>query len=257
MVTATASSGGAGDPTTGSGLGLGLALEDGRALPTSGAVTPPRPGPSGVSAATAFTPDRGLRLPAYELAEHTADGLADGSPWPSSRTRSGVLGHSAFSDAAHDSPSSIPSAVYLDESRPMITPAPRRQELRLAPPSTAHVPSMFMPASSPASFWKLADLGSTPGRAGPDLSPTKLGNGAVGDDEMAGDERSSPVPTIMGRIPMESPSKPGLNRATTTTTTTTTTTDAAAAAVAARRGAILDSSDDESDDDEEIIDLGM
>ncbi|KAI5305894.1 transcription factor, partial [Ascosphaera atra] len=40
---------------------------------------------------------------------------------------------------------------------PFITPAPRRmQQPKLAPPSTAHVPSKYMPLSSPAQFWKFA-----------------------------------------------------------------------------------------------------
>lgn len=39
----------------------------------------------------------------------------------------------------------------------LITPAPKRmQQPRLAPPSTAHIPSKYMPLSSPAQFWKFA-----------------------------------------------------------------------------------------------------
>jgi forkhead protein FKH len=58
----------------------------------------------------------------------------------------------------------------------MATPAPLRQNPRLAPPSTLVAPSKFMPDSSPGgpnSFWKqLGIMNSTPAR-GVDISPLK------------------------------------------------------------------------------------
>ncbi|KAK2764240.1 transcription factor [Emmonsiellopsis sp. PD_33] len=81
----------------------------------------------------------------------------------------------ALSDTITNSPPNpILSSSFLDDTTSsMITPAPRRQRVQLGPPSTARVPSTFMPMSSPAQFWKFADnIGSTPGRAGGgDMSP--------------------------------------------------------------------------------------
>lgn len=85
----------------------------------------------------------------------------------------------------------------------MITPAPQRQQPRLPPPSTAQIPSKFMPMSSPAQFWKFADIESTPARALPDMSPLK--GAEPGDDGGLGDiPSSSPPPPNLA-----SPSKPG------------------------------------------------
>lgn len=64
------------------------------------------------------------------------------------------------------------------------TPAPQAQHLQLAPPSSAQqqqLPSSFMPASSPAPFWKYMQLSSTPIRNN-DLSPTKFSSPPVGAD---------------------------------------------------------------------------
>lgn len=73
------------------------------------------------------------------------------------------------------------SSSYLDtpfhpSQSSLITPAPLRQNPRLAPPSTLVAPSKFMPESSPVGsgglFWK-GIMGVTPGQAAPDLSPIK------------------------------------------------------------------------------------
>lgn len=74
------------------------------------------------------------------------------------------------------------SSSYLDtpfhhSQHSIVTPAPMRQNPRLAPPSTLVAPSKFMPESSPAGpglFWK-GIMGVTPGQAVPDLSPIKAG----------------------------------------------------------------------------------
>ena len=52
--------------------------------------------------------------------------------------------------------------------------------------------------SSPAQFWKFADIGSTPARPVPDMSPLK------GEPDMGGFPSSSPPPPNLA-----SPSKPG------------------------------------------------
>ncbi|KAI1617270.1 forkhead box protein J1 [Exophiala viscosa] len=123
---------------------------------------------------------------------------------------------------AYTLPSSLPpphhspvnptlSSSYLDtpfhpSQHSIVTPAPLRQNPRLAPPSTLVAPSKFMPESSPAGpglFWK-GLMAVTPGQPLPDISPVK------DDDPRAnGIDRhvmsSSPPPMDEG---MGSPSKP-------------------------------------------------
>ncbi|RDW22935.1 fork head domain-domain-containing protein [Yarrowia lipolytica] len=69
------------------------------------------------------------------------------------------------------------------------TPAPAAPNLSLAPPSAQQqLPSSFMPASSPAPFWRFMQLSSTPVRGGEGFSPVKYspsregGSGARGGD---------------------------------------------------------------------------
>jgi hypothetical protein len=56
----------------------------------------------------------------------------------------------------------------------LVTPLVTRHAPRLAPPSTAQMPSQYMNFSSPAPFWKFVDLPSTPARGPLELSPIKL-----------------------------------------------------------------------------------
>lgn len=106
-----------------------------------------------------------------------------------------------LSGNATGSPPVLSSSYYDEGPSSMITPAPQRHQPRLPPPSTAQIPSKFMPMSSPAQFWKFADIGSTPARLVPDMSPLKGGNlGALGDGLMPS---SSPPPPNFA-----SPSKP-------------------------------------------------
>ncbi|KKA30376.1 hypothetical protein TD95_001036 [Thielaviopsis punctulata] len=59
-----------------------------------------------------------------------------------------------------------PTLAYMpDDSLSFITPAPPRVNPHLAPPSTVQKPSQHMPTSSPAPFWRLMDLASTPSRS--------------------------------------------------------------------------------------------
>lgn len=172
----------------------------------------------------AYTPDRGTR-PARRI-QYDATDADEQSPLP--RSRSTTLGKNnnwnlseASTTAVNGTQSSsaaqgptvagsnvdspiLSSSYYDNDGAPtssMITPAPRRQQPRLAPPSTAQIPSKFMPMSSPAQFWKFADLGSTPAKGPivPDMSPLKemrpsmRGRGA--DDDVVS---SSPPPQIPG-----------------------------------------------------------
>jgi hypothetical protein len=135
-----------------------------------------------------FTPDRG------QLSNAAQDQLpGDGSPLPRHRRP-----HGAFANAPG---SPILSSSYMQEDgSSFITPAPHRVHPRLAPPSTAQRPSQHMPTSSPAPFWKYADImGSTP-LAKFDLSPLKGTRG-----ESSHPLSSSPAPARRSSIP--SPSK--------------------------------------------------
>lgn len=191
--------------------GLGLGLDEGRDSHSSttgpvklspGSVTPPRLSSYPVSAKEAFTPDRGSHVPASNRLDNGANKFGDGSPLLISRTRNSLFG---LSDAARGSPPTLSSSTYLDEAHSMITPAPRRHEVKLAPPSTAQVPSMFMPASSPAPFWKYVDFGSTPARPLPEISPTK--------SSILMKQRSSSPPRPKDVGDVESPSKPAAEKA--------------------------------------------
>lgn len=82
-----------------------------------------------------------------------------------------------------------------DSSRlnPLVTPLVTRHAPRLAPPSTAQVPSQYMNFSSPAPFWKYIDLPSTPAKQPLDLSPIKLRpSGSEGRDDEEPPQPSSP-----------------------------------------------------------------
>lgn len=148
-----------------------------------------------VAAKEAYTPERGSHLPHQQM-HGLPDHFGDDSPLPP-RSRNAIYG---FSDAAAaGSPPTLSSSAYYDEGQSLITPAPRRQNPKLAPPSTAHLPSTYMPTSSPAPFWRFADDTSTPARLLPDLSPLKTGGTAA----MAELQSSSPPPVTSG-----SPTKP-------------------------------------------------
>ncbi|RMD42758.1 hypothetical protein DV735_g2383, partial [Chaetothyriales sp. CBS 134920] len=114
------------------------------------------------------------------------------------------------------------SSSYLDTPfRPsqssLLTPAPLRQNPRLAPPSTLVAPSKFMPESSPAGptlFWK-GIMGVTPGAPVADLSPVKPGqmhrDGERNRLNGEGIDRNlmSSSPPLMDGIGSESPTKVG------------------------------------------------
>lgn len=124
------------------------------------------------------------------------------SPLPSHRPR-GFRPSFGLSDAAAaGSPPTLSSSYMEDGGSSMITPAPQRHEVRLAPPSTLVPPSKFMFDSSPVGpgsslQWKSFMMGSTPARPGPDISPLKT-DLSLGPDVPS----SSPPP-----VGMASPSK--------------------------------------------------
>ncbi|KAJ5467722.1 Winged helix-turn-helix transcription repressor DNA-binding [Penicillium sp. IBT 31633x] len=172
-----------------------------------------------VAPVEAYTPERGSRLGRGLGSDHPLRHMnprdyEEPSPLPSrshhhNSSMSTQAQHSSnklaraygMSDNVTGSPPVLSSSYYNEEPSSMITPAPQRQQPRLPPPSTAQIPSKFMPMSSPAQFWKFADIGSTPARPPPDMSPLK---GEVEDRIIGGFPSSSPPPPNL-----VSPSKPG------------------------------------------------
>lgn len=163
-----------------------------------------------VAPVEAYTPERGSRA-AHPLRNSRLD-YDEPSPLPTrsannlnddsnNNSTATTLGRAyGLSDNVVNSPPILSSSYYDDGPSSMITPAPQRQQPRLPPPSTAQIPSKFMPMSSPAQFWKFADIGSTPARPVQDTSPLK---GEPGDVLGSIPSSSPPPPNLV------SPSKPG------------------------------------------------
>lgn len=159
--------------------------------------TSPAPSPalSSFNSTVQFTPDRPLQRTTLQ---DTLPG--DGSPLPRHRrSHNGTFG---LSDNIPGSPPVLSSSYLQEEGSSFVTPAPHRVHPRLAPPSTAQRPSQHMPTSSPAPFWKYADIGSTPLKgASFDLSPIKR-TGPL-------PQSSSPPPPADRRSAGGSPSRSG------------------------------------------------
>ncbi|KAJ5439681.1 transcriptional regulator family: Forkhead [Penicillium daleae] len=172
-----------------------------------------------VAPVEAYTPERGSRLGRGVGSDHPLRHMnprdyEEPSPLPA-RSHNGNTASSSrvqnssnnlsraygLSDNVAGSPPVLSSSYYDEGPSSMITPAPQRQQPRLPPPSTAQIPSKFMPMSSPAQFWKFADIGSTPARPVPDMSPLK---GEPDERIIGGFPSSSPPPPNLA-----SPSKPG------------------------------------------------
>lgn len=155
-----------------------------------------------------LTPVRPTRKP---LPDEAGAGM-DGSPLPRVRkpNTSSTLG---LVETAPASPT-LTSSYLQDDAASFVTPAPHRVHPKLAPPSTAQRPSQHMPTSSPAPFWKYADIGSTPlkpAHAPFDLSPSKVmggGGGGLGLGLGLGlpPPGSSPPPPARSKSPVAAPS---------------------------------------------------
>lgn len=136
---------------------------------------------------------------------------ADGSPLPRARKNAGGTGippaptSSATYTSLHDQESPTLTSSIQDEGGSFITPAPLRVHPRLAPPSTAQRPSQHMPTSSPAPFWKYADIGSTPLKpiSNFDVSPSKPSGGGGAGSRLQRNS-SSPPPA---KSPAPSPTR--------------------------------------------------
>ncbi|KAL1839025.1 hypothetical protein VTJ49DRAFT_1925 [Mycothermus thermophilus] len=168
-----------------------------------------------------LTPVRPIRKP---LPDEAGSAIADDSPLPRDAKSSAAVAaaSSALAAMAENAPASptLGSSYLPEEPSSFVTPAPHRVHPRLAPPSTAQRPSQHMPTSSPAPFWKYADIGSTPLKpvhTSFDGSPSKpLGGGAGGGVGLPPPSSSpprgkSPVPSptrTTSRPPAESPPSP-------------------------------------------------
>lgn len=153
------------------------------------------PQPRSALRETHMTPVRGSRKP---LPDIDANIGADGSPLP--RLRKHAPSTLSATDTAPASPT-LTSSYLQEDGGSFVTPAPHRVHPRLAPPSTAQRPSQHMPTSSPAPFWRYADIGSTPLKPPHlDLSPSK----AVGIIPA-----SSSPPQVRSKSPVASPTRAG------------------------------------------------
>ncbi|KAL0930747.1 fork head domain-containing protein [Colletotrichum truncatum] len=158
------------------------------------------PPPSSSLAAAQSTPDRSTR----RLAPPSTALTADGSPLPRPRKGAGASASTSFTSASyHDQSPTLTSSYLPEDGASFVTPAPHRVHPRLAPPSTAQRPSQHMPTSSPAPFWKYADIGSTPLKPAAhfDMSPSKPSLGGI-------PQSSSPPPVKSPNLsPTRSPNK--------------------------------------------------
>ncbi|KAL7940908.1 fork head domain-containing protein [Trichoderma barbatum] len=157
----------------------------------SSLVSPP---PQSSLRAIQSTPDRGYG----RQTDRSSALTADGSPLP--RARKSTAGDSSFPGFNPQSPT-LTSSYMQDDNASFITPAPPRVHPKLAPPSTAQRPSQHMPTSSPAPFWKYADIGSTPLKpmAPYEVSPSRVAREA---------RPPSSSPPAVGKSPPSSPSRP-------------------------------------------------
>ena len=142
------------------------------------------------------TPDGTLKQSTRTSATLTADG----SPLP--RSKKPVAADPSFSSFNPQSPT-LTSTYLQDDGGSFVTPAPPRIHPRLAPPSTAQRPSQHMPTSSPAPFWRYADIGSTP------LRPPRGGElGTSPTKAIATLPLPSSSPLRENRSPPSSPTRP-------------------------------------------------
>ncbi len=170
-----------------------------------------------------LTPVRPMRKPLPDEPS-TIGGGADDSPLPLPRAGATARKLNAASSSSalglvENAPASptLASSYLQDDGASFVTPAPLRVHPKFAPPSTAQRPSQHMPTSSPAPFWKYADIGSTPLRpvgAPFDLSPTKpVGGGGLGGGSLGGGAGSgagvpgSSSPPRRSKSPVQSPTR--------------------------------------------------
>ena len=153
------------------------------------ATSPSIPAPA--RASNAETPSRGLQGPSYETIQTLPQLAEDSTPLPRSQP---YLSRNA---ATAGSPPAFSSQVYLaaepNQGYSYYTPAPQRTEPRFTAPSTAKLPSQWLPQSSP-NLWHI-DINSK--RFPFDSSPLKDGQRT----QNPGMRSSSPPPAIADGSP--------------------------------------------------------
>ena len=178
-------------------------------------------------AGQAYTPDHGSKPFAHLHALQDASSPVKGfpaafSPFPFSAKNPDRL-NGLRDVAAAGSPGGPRISLGSDNYENMFTPLISKHAPKLAPPSTARLPSKYLPMSSPAPFWKLADFNgsNTPGPA-LNSSPVKIERRArehadetkhfakdvdtIDEEKLSGIRSSSP-PLPEGAIGAESPTK--------------------------------------------------
>lgn len=156
------------------------------------------------SAKSETTPDR----------KHTGDRLGsipDSSP-VTRRSRANMPIAPMFTEPRAPQSPTLSTSYSLDDRESFVTPAPHRVHPKLVPPSTSQRPSQHMPTSSPAPFWKHADIGSTPLKPGPfDLSPSKpVIEAPQGSSPQAKAKHTSPGPSPSRTDRQERKDDPGI-----------------------------------------------
>jgi hypothetical protein len=162
----------------------------------SGSPTPPR---NGYPAPTeSYTPDRGPRLQTGHFDTTNAvplSGASEAMTTPTFDRTNPLASQQTFSAGSHqslavDSPPTLSTGLQHDTVNGMMhTPLPARSAPKPFP-STIKPPSFYAKElfSSPAPFWKFANVaGSTPFKM-PDLSPDKIARPPIPDDDFKTDE---------------------------------------------------------------------
>ena len=116
---------------------------------------------------------------------------------PGMKTDVGNSPPTLYSDAASNSMGGSYDTGRVNNA--LVTPLVTRHAPRLAPPSTAQMPSQYMAFSSPAPFWKFVDLPSTPAKGPLELSPIKLQRPDFKDGDDEDDNHPSSPPVLPGR----------------------------------------------------------
>ena len=139
-----------------------------------------------------YTPTRGPQMPVYAPTQGGLPVLSDEtSPMP----RRHPNGHLT----AIDSSPTLTSGAWAHDAPMMRTPAPRPHNLNMPQPNTVKLPTSHLADSSPAPFWRFENIGSTPARPWPEISPVKNGI-----DSAVSMQSSSPPPVANG---VESPTR--------------------------------------------------
>jgi forkhead protein FKH len=139
------------------------------------------------------TPDR-------RVTTRNAASTFDGSPLPRTKKKS-TTSTDPLSSFQPQSPT-LTSSYYEAEGASFVTPAPPRVHPKLAPPSTAQRPSQHMPTSSPAPFWRFADIGSTP------LKPYRAYEASPSKTASNAPPAASSSPAPLNKSPGSSPRQP-------------------------------------------------